>query len=80
MSTNGNGWFHSYWKGPARAGNPTKPGWYAARPECCEMTVKVLVYPNLFEVYVEGQELKYDIYDFEWWHKLKSEHDRLPEF
>lgn len=80
MSTNGNQWFHSYWRGAARV-NPTKPGWYAARPECCNTTVKVFIYPNLLDVFVEGQqELKYDVYDFEWWHELKSEHDKLPEF
>lgn len=80
MSTNGNGkWFQSTWRRGARL-NPRKPGWYAARPECCDVTVRVLIYPNLLDVYVEGNENKYDVYDFEWWHELKSEKDRLPDF
>lgn len=80
MSTNGNGWVHSYWKGAARAGTPKRSGWYAARPECCDVTVKVMVYPNLLDCYVEGENLKYDVYDFSHWYPLKGEHDRLPEF
>lgn len=81
MSNNGNGkWFHSIWtKGGGRS-NPVKPGWYAARPECCDTTVKLFLSPDLLNCYVEGSDLNYDVYDFEWWYPLKGEHDRLPEF
>lgn len=81
FTKNGNGWFHSYWKrGAVRVGAPRQAGWYAAKPECCQTVVKVLVYPNLLDCYVEGEDLKYDIYDFDWWKQLSNEHDELPKF
>ena len=79
MSTNGNGkWFHAHWVGGARL-NPTRSGWYAARPECCNMVVRVQLHKNLFDCYVEGSDLKYDVYDFDMWYKLKNRDDELPE-
>lgn len=81
MSTNGNGkWFHSKWNEKGGRLNPNKPGWYAARPECCDVTVKVFIYDDLLDVYVEGNENKYDVYDFNWWYPLRTPHDQLPEF
>lgn len=91
---NGNGrWFHSVWlKGGARL-QPTKSGWYAARPECCNMTVKLFLAPNLLDCYVEGEDsegtydeagifypMRRNADDYEWWYPLKHQHDRLPEF
>jgi hypothetical protein len=81
MSTNGNGrWFQSYWTKKGGYIIPRQPGWYAARPECCDMTVKIFLYENLLDVYVEGNDNKYDVYDFKWWYPLKTQKDKLPEF
>lgn len=82
MFGNGNGkWIHSYWmRNGAKANVPTKPGWYAARPECCYMTVKVYVGENLLDCIVEDSDMKYDVYDFSYWYKLKGAGDNLPEF
>lgn len=83
MSTNGNGkWFQSYWRrGGIRVGNPTRSGWYAAKPEDCSScrVVKVFLYDDLLDVYVEGNENKYDVYDFNWWYPLKTPH-ASPEY
>ena len=82
MSTNGNGkWFHAHWVGNVRL-NPTRSGWYAAIPEDCSTcgVTRVHIEENLLDVYVEGNALKYDVYDFEWWHPLKTPHDDLPNF
>jgi hypothetical protein len=81
MSTNGNGtWFHSYWMGWIRVNNPKKHGWYAARPGCCKMTVRVFIDENLFDCRVDGSDLKYNVEDFDWWYPLKKMHEELPKF
>lgn len=82
MSTNGNGkWFHSTWTKKGGRVNPTKSGWYAAVPDDCDKCVtKVWLDGNLLDVYVEGNDLKYDVYDFEWWFPLKTPYDQLPKF
>lgn len=79
MRNNGNGWIRSYWIGAAKVA-PRQAGWYAVRPECCDITVRAFLAPNLLDVYVEGDDLKRDIYDYEWWYPLDHEHQRLPEF
>jgi hypothetical protein len=80
MSTNGK-WFRSYWiKGGSRV-NPTKAGWYAAIPEDCNRCIhKVLLSTDLLSVYVEGDDLNHDVYDFNWWYPLNNQNDRLPDF
>lgn len=82
MFGNGNGqWIHSYWtKGGAKVNLPKKGGWYAARPECCRMTVKVYVDTNLLYCIVEGSDMNYDVCDFSHWYPLKHRNDELPEF
>lgn len=80
MSANGNGkWFHAHWVGAVRL-NPKESGWYAARPECCDMIVRVRLARNLFDCHVQGADLNYDVYDFSHWYKLESPDDELPEF
>lgn len=78
---NGNGsWFHSVWKKGGARDLPKKSGWYAVRPECCQVTLRVMLAPNLYDVFPEGDDLKHDVYDYEWWYPLKHQHDPLPEF
>ncbi len=81
MSSNGNGkWFRSYWNKGAKI-VPRVSGWYAAIPESCDRCiVRVHLEPNLLDVYVEGDELFRDVYDYGYWYKLKSPQDRLPDF
>ena len=44
------------------------------------MTVRVYVDSNLLDCIVEGTDLNYDVYDFDWWYRLGHRNDNLPEF
>lgn len=79
MPSNGR-WFKSYWtKGGSRV-NPTKSGWYAAVPEDCTRCIhRVFLAPDLLNVYVEGDDLNRDVYDFNWWYPLRNQHENLPD-